>query len=223
MSSRRLVLLAAIPFLLLALRAAAIDITVLPSPELQARYEKLTHEFRCMQCQNNSIADSPVGLASDLRREVKEQLIAGKSDDEIRAYMVQRYGNVILFTPPLVASTAWVWLFPVFAVIGGAVIGVVVVRRRFVVHLGHLVVGDSRQLERVGGGGDVLDWRVGGVDDLDVPVACAVHRTKPGVEVEQGGHHALLFLQAHRGRRNPEPRVTISRRDDVIENVNLHW
>jgi len=125
-----LVSLAVIPLLLVALRAVAIDITVLPTPELQARYERLTHEFRCMQCQNNSIADSPVGLASDLRREVKEQLIAGKSDDEIRAYMVNRYGNVILFTPPLVASTAWVWMFPVLAVIGGALIGVVIVRRR---------------------------------------------------------------------------------------------
>jgi len=125
-----LVSLAVIPLLLVALRAVAIDITVLPTPELQARYEQLTHEFRCMQCQNNSIADSPVGLASDLRREVKEQLIAGKSDDEIRAYMVNRYGNVILFTPPLVASTAWVWMFPVLAVIGGALIGVVIVRRR---------------------------------------------------------------------------------------------
>ena len=127
---RRLVTFAVIPLLLVALRAVAIDITVLPTPELQARYEKLTQEFRCMQCQNNSIADSPVGLASDLRREVKEQLIAGKSDDEIRAYMVNRYGNVILFTPPLVASTAWVWMFPVLAVIGGALIGVVIVRRR---------------------------------------------------------------------------------------------
>ena len=125
-----LVSLAVIPLLLVALRAVAIDITVLPTPELQARYEQLTHEFRCMQCQNNSIADSPVGLASDLRREVKEQLIAGKSDDDIRAYMVNRYGNVILFTPPLVASTAWVWMFPVLAVIGGALIGVVIVRRR---------------------------------------------------------------------------------------------
>ena len=127
---RPLVTFAVIPLLLVALRAVAIDITVLPTPELQARYERLTHEFRCMQCQNNSIADSPVGLASDLRREVKELLIAGKSDDEIRAYMVQRYGNVILFTPPLVASTAWVWMFPVLAVIGGALIGVVIVRRR---------------------------------------------------------------------------------------------
>ena len=149
MSARRLAVFAVIPLLmLLALRAAAIDITVLPSPELQARYEKLTHEFRCMQCQNNSIADSPVGLASDLRREVKEQLIAGKSDDEIRAYMVQRYGNVILFTPPLVASTAWVWLFPVFAVIGGAVIGVVVVRRRSKLLASDDSVVDSEEVSR---------------------------------------------------------------------------
>ena len=149
MSARRLAVFAVIPLLmLLALRAAAIDITVLPSPELQARYEKLTHEFRCMQCQNNSIADSPVGLASDLRREVKEQLIAGKSDDEIRAYMVQRYGNVILFTPPLVASTAWVWLFPVFAVIGGAVIDVVVVRRRSKLLASDDSVVDSEEVSR---------------------------------------------------------------------------
>ena len=125
-----LVSLAVIPLLLVALRAVAIDITVLPTPELQARYERLTHEFRCMQCQNNSIADSPVGLASDLRREVKEQLIAGKSDDEIRAYMVQRYGNVILFTPPMSGSSAWVWVLPGLAAIGGLLIAVRIVRRR---------------------------------------------------------------------------------------------
>jgi cytochrome c-type biogenesis protein CcmH len=114
----------------LSWRAFAIDVTVLPNEQLQRRYQALTHEFRCMQCQNNTIADSPVGLASDLRREVAELLIAGKSDDEIRAHMVQRYGNVILFTPPLAPSTAWVWLFPVLAVFAGAIIGVVIVRRR---------------------------------------------------------------------------------------------
>ena len=110
--------------------ANAVDITVLPDPELQARYEALTEELRCMQCMNNSIADSPVGLASDLRRDVKEQLIAGKSDDEIRAYMVQRYGNVILFTPPMNAASAWVWILPGIAVVAGLFIGVRIVRRR---------------------------------------------------------------------------------------------
>ena len=60
----------------------------------------------------------------------KEQLLAGKTDDEIREYMVQRYGNVILFTPPLEASTAWVWMLPVLAVLAGLFIGVRIVRRR---------------------------------------------------------------------------------------------
>jgi cytochrome c-type biogenesis protein CcmH len=116
--------------LLFALPAAAIDTTVLPNAELQARYEALTHELRCMQCQNNSIADSPVFLAADLRKQVAEQLIAGKSDDEIRDYMVQRYGDVILFKPPLNASTAWVWFAPLVALVGGVIVAVVIVRRR---------------------------------------------------------------------------------------------
>lgn len=110
--------------------ALAIDTTQLPDPVLQQRYEELTHEFRCMQCQNNTIADSPVGLASDLRRDVAEQLIAGKSDDEIRAYMVQRYGDVILFRPPFKARTAWVWIAPVIFLIGGIFVAVRIVRRR---------------------------------------------------------------------------------------------
>jgi cytochrome c-type biogenesis protein CcmH len=110
--------------------AVAVDTTVLPNPQLQERYEALTHELRCMQCMNNSIADSPVGLASDLRRDVKELLESGKSDDEIRAYMVQRYGNVILFTPPMSGSSAWVWILPVLAAIAGLLIGVRIVRRR---------------------------------------------------------------------------------------------
>jgi cytochrome c-type biogenesis protein CcmH len=110
--------------------AAAVDITTLPDAKLQERYESLTHEIRCMTCQNNSIADSPAGLASDLRRDVKEMLIAGKSDDEIRAYMVERYGNVILFNPPLSKSTAWVVFAPVIAVIGGVIVALVLVGRR---------------------------------------------------------------------------------------------
>jgi cytochrome c-type biogenesis protein CcmH len=113
-----------------AQHARAIDITVLPTEELQQRYEGLTHEFRCMQCQNNSIADSPVDLAAELRRDVKEQLLAGKTDDEIRESMVKRYGNVILFRPPMSGSTAWVWIAPLAVLLGGVVIAVVVVRRR---------------------------------------------------------------------------------------------
>jgi cytochrome c-type biogenesis protein CcmH len=116
--------------LLIATVALAVDTTIMPTPELQARYRSLTEELRCMKCQNNSIADSPAGLASDLRRDVKELLLAGKSDEEIRQWMVQRYGNVILFTPPLDSSTAWVWLFPGIAALAGLAIGIRIVRQR---------------------------------------------------------------------------------------------
>jgi cytochrome c-type biogenesis protein CcmH len=112
-------------------RVLAVDITQLSDPALQQRYETLTHDLRCMQCMNNSIADSPVGLASDLRREVKELILAGKTDAEIRAYMVQRYGNVILFTPPLTdSSSLWVWVLPALAALGGLFIAFRIVRQR---------------------------------------------------------------------------------------------
>jgi cytochrome c-type biogenesis protein CcmH len=110
--------------------AYAVDVDAMPTPELQARYDALTHELRCMQCQNQSIADSPVGLASDLRRDVREQLIAGKSDQEIRDSMVARYGNVILFRPPFEATTAWVWVLPFLLLILGAIVAVRIVRQR---------------------------------------------------------------------------------------------
>lgn len=108
----------------------AVDPTTMPTPELQQRYEEITHGLRCMQCMNNSIADSPVGLASDLRRDVKELLLAGKTDAQIREYMVQRYGNVILFTPPVSGSSLWVWILPGLAALAGLLIGVRIVRRR---------------------------------------------------------------------------------------------
>lgn len=135
-------ILGLIAALLIVRGAFAIDITVLPNEKLQERYEALTHQFRCMQCQNNTIADSPVGLASDLRRDVAEMLVAGKTDDEIRAYMVQRYGNVILFTPPFKGSAIWVWLTPLVALVGGIAVALVIVRRR-----GRLVATDDSPVE----------------------------------------------------------------------------
>jgi len=113
-----------------ALPAHAVDPTELPDPALQARYHALTHELRCMQCQNQSIADSPVGLASDLRREVRDMLLAGKSDAEIRDFMVARYGDFILFRPRLAARTVWLWAMPAVLLAIGALVAVRVVRQR---------------------------------------------------------------------------------------------
>jgi cytochrome c-type biogenesis protein CcmH len=108
----------------------SVDPTQLPDPALQARYRALTHELRCMQCQNQSIADSPVGLAADLRREVRDMLLAGKSDQEIRDFMVARYGDFILFRPPLAPRTLWLWAAPLVLLAIGAVVAVRVVRQR---------------------------------------------------------------------------------------------
>jgi cytochrome c-type biogenesis protein CcmH len=113
-----------------AVAVHAVDTTQLPDPALQARYETLTEELRCMQCQNQSIADSPVGLASDLRREVADLLIEGKSDAEIRAFMRERYGDFILFRPDFSARSAWLWLLPAVLLALGAWVAVRVVRAR---------------------------------------------------------------------------------------------
>jgi cytochrome c-type biogenesis protein CcmH len=140
----RAFVLATLGALLLGVSATthAVDIDAMPTPELQKRYDALTHELRCMQCQNQSIADSPVGLASDLRRDVREQIIAGKTDGEIRASMVARYGNIILFRPPFEKSTAWVWLAPFLLLIVGLIVAVRIVRQR-----ASMVAGDDSVVE----------------------------------------------------------------------------
>ena len=83
-----------------------------------------------MQCQNQSIADSPVGLASDLRAEVRDMVLAGKSDDDVRDYMVARYGEFILFRPRMSARNAWLWSAPFVMLAIGAVAALRIVRQR---------------------------------------------------------------------------------------------
>jgi cytochrome c-type biogenesis protein CcmH len=114
----------------LAMPALAIDSTEMPTPELQARYRTLTHELRCMKCQGPSIADSPIDSAADLRHEVRTQLLAGKTDQEIRDFMVDRYGEYILFKPKFSARTAWLWLGPGILLVLGAFLALRIVRQR---------------------------------------------------------------------------------------------
>src|SRR5262245_59919683 len=116
--------------LLVAFAAHAIDTTVLPDPAMQARYSRLTHELRCMQCQNESIADSQADLAADLGKEVRDMLLAGKSDDEVRDFMVARYGEVILLRPRFSPRNAWLWLAPIVLLLIGAVVAFRIVRQR---------------------------------------------------------------------------------------------
>src|ERR1700760_3997311 len=120
----------ALLFLMTSQVSFAVDTTQMPTPELQKRYLGLTHELRCMQCQNEAIADSPVSLAADLRRQVAEMLNAGKSDDDVRSYMVARYGNFILFRPPVSAKTIWVWATPGVLLLIGAAVAVRITKQR---------------------------------------------------------------------------------------------
>ena len=143
MSRRRPVaMLLLLGALALAAAALAVDPTELPTPQLQARYVALTHELRCMQCQNETLADSPVQLAADLRAEVRDMLLAGTSDDEIRAFMVARYGDFILFRPRFTARTAWLWLAPGILLLVGAAVLVRVMRQRAA-----LLAGDIEPVE----------------------------------------------------------------------------
>ncbi len=105
------------------LSAGAIDtLPEFKDPQLQQRYERLIHELRCLQCQNNSIADSPVGLAGDLRRSVHDLLSEGKTDDQIMNFMTSRYGDFILYRPPFAPRTWLLWLAPVLLLGAGAFI-----------------------------------------------------------------------------------------------------
>jgi cytochrome c-type biogenesis protein CcmH len=128
--------------LLLATTVEAVDPTQMPTPALQTRYLSLTHELRCMQCQNESIADSPVDLAADLRRQVHDMLLAGKTDDDVRNFMVARYGEFILFRPRMSLRTAWLWLAPGVLILVGAFVAVRIVQQRSA-----LVTQDNEPLE----------------------------------------------------------------------------
>lgn len=91
-------------------------------PVIEARLAKLSKELRCLQCQNQTLADSPAGLASDLRREIREQMKAGKSDQEIVAFLTQRYGDFILYRPRVTFTTYLLWFGPFVLLLGGLLV-----------------------------------------------------------------------------------------------------
>ena len=99
-------------------------------PKTEARLKALAEELRCLVCQNQTIADSNAPLALDLRNQIRAQIALGRSDGEIRDYMVQRYGDFVLYRPPFKATTLILWLGPLLLVLAGAGAFAVVVRRR---------------------------------------------------------------------------------------------
>ncbi|MGC1459972.1 MAG: cytochrome c-type biogenesis protein [Steroidobacteraceae bacterium] len=110
--------------------ALAVDPTRLSDPVLQARYEVLIHELRCVQCQDNSLADSEVNVAADVRRQIRNMLSQGKSDQEIKAYLVSRYSEFILFRPTYSWRNAWLWALPAVLLLVGFFSAARVIRQR---------------------------------------------------------------------------------------------
>lgn len=102
----------------------------LEDPQLQARFERITKDLRCLVCQNESIADSNVQLAEDLRRQVRELLLAGSSDKAVYDYMTARYGEFIRFNTAFEAKTLFIWGAPFFILLLGGTIVYRILRQR---------------------------------------------------------------------------------------------
>lgn len=127
MAGARTWLLAGLLCLASPLAAAAL---VFDSPAQEARFHALTAELRCVQCHNQSLADSDALIAQDMRRQVLALMQQGHSDAHIRHWLVQRYGDFVLYRPRLDARTAVLWLGPLLLLGAGALVGWGVVRRR---------------------------------------------------------------------------------------------
>lgn len=99
-------------------------------PVLEARMLRITSELRCLVCQNQTVADSHAGLAEDLRQQVREMLTRGDSDEQIIAFMTARYGDFVLYRPPVKPTTVLLWAGPALLMVGGITALALVLRRR---------------------------------------------------------------------------------------------
>jgi cytochrome c-type biogenesis protein CcmH len=115
---------------LLSLFAALVALSALADDALDARLKALENELRCLVCQNQTLADSNAPLAEDLRKEVRDLATGGKSDDEIRAYLVARYGDFVLYKPPVKSTTYVLWFGPFLLLATGVAAWWVLVHRR---------------------------------------------------------------------------------------------
>ena len=142
--------------------ATASDPGVAPAvaadPKLEADMMELSHKLRCLVCQNQSIAESNAPLAVDLRNQVREQLAAGKDKDDVIDYLVERYGDFVLYEPPFNAATGLLWVGPFALLLGGAgwLAWRLRRRRREIAADGALSAADrERARALLAGGGDV--------------------------------------------------------------------
>ena len=119
-------------------------------PKIEARMKALTEQLRCLVCQNETLADSHADLAEDLRKQIREQMKAGKSDQEILAYLTQRYGDFVLYRPPVKATTYLLWFGPfVLLIAGTAALYRYVKRRREIIEEKPLSASEKQQAEKL--------------------------------------------------------------------------
>jgi len=125
------ILLSVLTLSLFATIAYAVDTEeALEDPVLQARYEKIIDEVRCLKCQNTTIKDSNAFLAGDLRREIRRMLEEGLTDEQIFDFLVERYGDFALYNPRASGKTLILWIAPALFLLGGAFVLFNIVRRR---------------------------------------------------------------------------------------------
>jgi cytochrome c-type biogenesis protein CcmH len=111
--------------------AAAMDqAPAFEDPVQQERYQRLARELRCLKCRSESLMDSNIQVAADLRRQLRELIAAGKTDQEIFTYMSDRYSDYVLFKPPVKPRTWLLWAAPVLLVLGGGIAAAVVISRK---------------------------------------------------------------------------------------------
>lgn len=127
---RRLLLAALLALTAPAVLLAGVDPLPFKDRAEEARFQALSKELRCLVCQNESLNDSSAPLAADLRRDVFEQMRTGKSDAEIKDWLTARYGDFVLYNPPLRGGTWLLWFGPLLVLGGGAVAVALIVRRR---------------------------------------------------------------------------------------------
>jgi len=106
----------------LTVSVSAQEPLVFENQQQQDRFDQLTQELRCLVCQNQTLADSDAPLAHALRREVHEMLQTGQSDDQIKQFLVERYGDFVLYRPPVQNNTYLLWLTPLILLLGGALV-----------------------------------------------------------------------------------------------------
>jgi cytochrome c-type biogenesis protein CcmH len=124
-------LLGVLTLSLLATASYAIDTEeALEDPALQARYEDIIEEVRCLKCQNTTIKDSNAFLAGDLRREIRRMLLEGMSDEQIFDFLVERYGDFALYEPRASGKTLILWIAPALFLLGGGIVLLTIIRRR---------------------------------------------------------------------------------------------